>query len=165
MARTKQDYADNGVEISKSTIGVGDEVTLYYKGLLVQSGAETVFAHIGYGENWDDKAFIPMERDDDVFKATIKIDHSDDLNIAFKDSGDNWDNNSWANYSFKVSKKAAKAAKIVSKEEKTEKKASTKSTKSSETKSAASKKSTATKSASAKKTAASGRTKKTSSEK
>ncbi|GAE90699.1 carbohydrate-binding protein [Acetivibrio straminisolvens] len=163
MARTKQVYADNGVEISKTTIGVGDEVTLYYKGLLAQSGAEAVFAHIGYGENWEDKTFIPMERENDVFKATIRIDHADDLNIAFKDNGDNWDNNSWANYSFKVSKKA-KPAKVVGNEEKTEKKASTKSTKSSETKSAASKKSTSTKSASAKKTT-SGKTKKSSTKK
>jgi len=33
MARTKQVYADNGVELSKTTLTVGDEVTLYYKGL------------------------------------------------------------------------------------------------------------------------------------
>ncbi|HOM01987.1 MAG TPA: carbohydrate-binding protein [Acetivibrio sp.] len=163
MAKTKQVYADNGVEISKTSLGVGDEVTLYYKGLLAQSGADAIFAHIGYGENWEDKTFIPMERENDVFKATIKIDHADDLNIAFKDSGDNWDNNSWANYSFKVSKKA-KPAKIVSNEEKTEKKTSAKSAKSSTAKSAASKKSTATKSASTKKTA-SGKSKKTSVEK
>jgi len=41
---------------------VGDEVTLYYKGLLAQSGADAIFAHIGYGENWEDKTFIPMQR-------------------------------------------------------------------------------------------------------
>jgi len=65
-------------------------VTLYYKGLLAQSGADAIFAHIGYGENWEDKTFIPMQKENDVFKATIKINHADDLNIAFKDSGDNW---------------------------------------------------------------------------
>jgi len=97
-------------------------VTLYYKGLLAQSGADAIFAHIGYGENWEDKTFIPMQKENDVFKATIKINHADDLNIAFKDSGDNWDNNSWANYSFKVTKKA-KPAKVVTAEEKAEKKA------------------------------------------
>ncbi|ADU73792.1 putative carbohydrate-binding protein with starch-binding CBM53 [Acetivibrio thermocellus AD2] len=163
MARTKQVYADNGVELSKTTLTVGDEVTLYYKGLLAQSGADAIFAHIGYGENWEDKTFIPMQKENDVFKATIKINHADDLNIAFKDSGDNWDNNSWANYSFKVTKKA-KPAKVVTAEEKAEKKAASKSAKSSASKSAASKKSTTTKSASAKKTA-SGKTKKTSTEK
>jgi len=98
-------------------VTVGDEVTLYYKGLLAQSGADAIFAHIGYGENWEDKTFIPMQKENDVFKATIKINHADDLNIAFKDSGDNWDNNSWANYSFKVTKKA-KPAKVVTAEEK-----------------------------------------------
>lgn len=165
MARTKHEYEGNGVELSKTSIGVGDEVTVFYKGLLAQNGADAVFAHIGYGENWDDRAFIPMERDNDIFKATIKINHQDDLNIAFKDSGDNWDNNSLSNYSFKIAKKAARSVKAVDKAEKVENKASTRSTKSSETKSVSAKKVTATKSASAKKTTTSSRTKNTSSEK
>lgn len=158
MAKTKQDYADSGVEISKAAIGVGDEVTVLYKGLLAQSGADTVYAHVGYGENWDDKAFIPMERDADVFKTTIKISQPEDLNIAFKDSGDNWDNNSMENYSFKVTKKAAKTAKDVKEEkepeeqEKTVKKAAVKTAKATETNTATAKKSTAAKSTTAKKT-------------
>lgn len=111
MAKTKQLYEDNGVEVSKTPISVGDEVTLLYSGLLAKSGAEMVYAHIGYGDNWEEKAFIPMQKDNDVFKATIKVNHPDSLNIAFKDSGENWDNNSHSNYSFKVAKKAAKASK------------------------------------------------------
>ena len=86
MARAKQLYEENGVQVSKSSIRVGDEITLSYNGLLVQCGAESVYAHIGYGESWQDKEFIPMERCDDVFKAKIKVTHPDSLN-AFKDSG------------------------------------------------------------------------------
>lgn len=107
MARTKQLYEDNGVELSKATISVGDEVTLVYRGLLAKSGADSVYAHIGYGENWDGKELIPMEKMEDVFKATIKVNLSDKLNIAFKDSVDNWDNNSQQNYSFSVSQKSS----------------------------------------------------------
>ncbi|NLP15171.1 MAG: carbohydrate-binding protein [Clostridium sp.] len=164
MARTKQEYVNNGVEISKATLGVGDEVTLFYKGLLAQSGAEAVYAHIGYGEEWEDKTFIPMERDNDVFKATIRIDHPDDLNVAFKDSGDNWDNNSMANYSFKVSKRVSrKSSKSSDSEEKSQKKTSCKTSKT--CKSAAAEKGTATKTATAKKTTASKAKKSTSTEK
>jgi len=166
MARTKQEYANNGVEISKASLGVGDEVTLFYKGLLAQSGAEAVYAHIGYGKEWEDKTFIPMERDNDVFKATIKINHPDDLNVAFKDNGDNWDNNSMANYSFRVSKKVAKTTSKASdseKSQKAEKKSSCKTSRS--CKSAASEKSTAAKTSTAKKTTASKSKKSTSTQK
>jgi len=62
MARTKQVYADNGVELSKTTLTVGDEVTLYYKGLLAQSGADAIFAHIGYGETGKIKRLYPCKR-------------------------------------------------------------------------------------------------------
>ncbi len=110
MAKTKQLYEENGVELSKATISVGDEVTLLYKGLLAQNGADSVYAHIGYGDNWENKEFIPMEKDNDVFRTTIKVNLSDKLNVAFKDSVDNWDNNSLQNYSFDVSKKASKSA-------------------------------------------------------
>jgi len=117
LARTKQLYADNGVELSKSTISVGDEVTLFYSGLLAKCGADSVYAHIGYGDNWEFKEYIPMEKVEDVFRATIKISHPDTLNIAFKDSIDNWDNNSYQNYSFNISTKALKSS--ASKEKKT----------------------------------------------
>lgn len=110
MARTKQLYEDSGVELSKATINVGDEVTLLYRGLLAKSGADSVYAHIGYGDNWEGKEFIPMEKVEDVFKATIKVNLSDKLNIAFKDGVDNWDNNSQQNYSFNVSAKASKTS-------------------------------------------------------
>ena len=69
-------------------------------------------------------------KDNDVFKATIRIDHPDDLNVAFKDSGDNWDNNSMANYSFKVSKRVSrKSSKSSDSEEKSQKKTSCKTSK------------------------------------
>lgn len=157
MARSKQLYEDNGVEISKATISAGDEVTLKYSGLLARNGADMVYAHIGYGDDWQEKAFIPMENDNGVFRTTIKVSAYDSLNIAFKDSGENWDNNSYENYSFKVSRKpeksetsktSRKSATAAGKSTATEKKASAKSTAKKET---AEKK--ATKTTTAKKTA------------
>jgi len=165
MAKSKQEYANNGVEISKATIGVGDEVTLFYKGLLAQCGAEEIYAHIGYGKEWENKAFIPMERDNDVFKATIRIERPDNLNVAFKDSGDNWDNNSMANYSFKVSKRVTKTSSKASDTEKSAKSDKKSSCKTSKTcKSAASESGTAKKTATAKKTTAKKSKKSTSTE-
>ncbi|HHX18456.1 MAG TPA: carbohydrate-binding protein [Clostridium sp.] len=162
MARTKQLYEGNGVQVSKSSIRVGDEITLSYSGLLVQCGAESVYAHIGYGENWEEKEFIPMEKCDDVFKAKIKVTHPDNLNVAFKDSGDNWDNNSLSNYSFKVSEKATRTSQKASS---TEKKATSTGKKATSTgKKATSAKKTTTEKA-AKKTTTKTTTKKTAAKK
>lgn len=112
MAKSKQVYSDNGVEVSKVPISVGDEITVKYSGLLVRSGAQQVYAHIGYGNEWKEKALLPMEREEDIFKATIKVNHEESLNIAFKDSVDNWDNNSQNNYSFDVAKRSSKSKTI-----------------------------------------------------
>lgn len=144
MAKTKQMYEENGVEISKTTISVGDEVTLSYKGLLAQSGAETIYAHIGYGDEWEDKEFIPMEKNNDLFRVKISVSHPDKLNIAFKDSVDNWDNNSQQNYSFYVSEHAKKIASAAAKIKSNVKKADTENSAETKTKSAKAKQ-TATK--------------------
>ncbi len=115
MAKTKQLYEDNGVELSKGSISAGDEVTLVYSGLLAKNGADMVYAHIGYGEDWQEKDYLPMQREEGIFKTTIKVSSYDSLNIAFKDGGDNWDNNSQANYSFRVAKKASRSVSSTSK--------------------------------------------------
>lgn len=141
MAEKIQQYSDNGVFISKSQIYPGDEITVTYSGLLVNSGADMVYIHLGYGENWDNKDLIQMKHDGEAFKATFEVVQVGTLNIAFKDRAENWDNNSANNYSFKVTKKAVKSVKASG-----EKKAAAKET--------PAKSSTKTKAAAAKKTAA-----------
>ncbi len=100
MSLNSQPYAENGVLISDYSLSVGDEVTITYEGILVKSGADQIFLHFGYGKEWLNKDFIPMENENGIFKGTFKIALPDDLNISFKDSADNWDNNSSMNYSF-----------------------------------------------------------------
>lgn len=102
-------YDTNGVFLSKKTVHNGDTVELMYNGLLAQSGADCIFAHIGYGDSWENKAFIPMDLDQGVFKAKLKIENEKNFNLCFKDSAENWDNNSGENYVFKISAKKAKA--------------------------------------------------------
>jgi hypothetical protein len=97
------------VKISKASISAGDEVTITYTGDLAKN--ENVCAHVGYGDSWENKEFIPMTLEKNVCKATIKISSSDCLKICFKDVQDNWDNNSGNNYSFEVTVKKAPAKK------------------------------------------------------
>lgn len=105
MAKNVKSYTDYGVSISKPSINVGDKVTISYDGLLAKSGADTIYTHIGYGDTWEKKDFIRMDNEEGIFKAAIEVANAGSLNISFKDSADNWDNNSAENYSFKVAKK------------------------------------------------------------
>ncbi len=132
MAVKIQQYTENGVTISKTSLYPGDKVTISYDGLLTKNGADQVFIHLGYGDLWDEKEFIPMENEGGIFKGSFSIKASDTLNMAFKDAVGNWDNNSNNNYSFKISKKATKSKKEVVEEKAipaktTSKKASAKS--------------------------------------
>lgn len=111
LSSSNKTYAENGVYLSKSALKIGDTVTLTYDGLLATSGADNIFAHVGYGHEWEHSGFIPMEFENGVFKANFKISLSGSLNISFKDSANNWDNNSLKNYVFEVAAKAKSVSK------------------------------------------------------
>ena len=113
-------YMDNGVSLSKKIVRQDSEIEIVYEGILAQHGAENITAHLGYNEGWDSVLDIDMEKDQNLFKTKLKVENTGILNIAFKDSADNWDNNSGENYSFKVNEKINK---------KTETKEKTKTTK------------------------------------
>ncbi len=120
---TKKSYDENGVLLSKKTLYNGDIITVSYTGLLVQSGAKGVFLHVGFGEKWENPSLIPMEFENDMFKASFEILDCKQFGICFKDTGENWDNNSGENYVYSVSKKPVKKAATEKKETNTEEKA------------------------------------------
>ena len=92
-------YTSNGLTINPSKFTSGDKIKLTYNGLLLQSGAEEVFAHIGWGDAWEDVNDIKMSKTKSGFTATIKVDKPAVLNVCFKDAMNNWDNNNGSNYS------------------------------------------------------------------
>jgi hypothetical protein len=89
-------YYTNGVIADKE----GSTLNLTYNGLLSRSGASEVYAFCGYGTTWSMQDVIKMQKTNTGFEASIPIKKSGDLNIAFKDSANNWDNNNGMNYSF-----------------------------------------------------------------
>lgn len=94
MTKTN-DYIKNGISAHKEKHGI--KVT--YNGLLAQSGADKVYAVYGFGSNWVDQSVHQMMKTNHGFEISLP---SDDriINVAFKDSANNWDNNSGRNYSF-----------------------------------------------------------------
>ncbi|MCX8129217.1 MAG: carbohydrate-binding protein [Clostridia bacterium] len=95
-------YHQNGVVIRPNVIAEGDTATVMYKGILHNKGADSVYMHIGYSEDWKDAKDIKMSRTDEGFEAHLPITSREQLKIAFKDSANHWDNNSGRNYSFEV---------------------------------------------------------------
>ncbi len=101
-------YESNGIKLSKKIIYKGDKIKVTYNGLLAQSGAERIYLHYGFGSDWTDSSFVQMNKVDEGFSAEIHILHQTNLGLCFKDSADNWDNNSGENYLYGISVKAQK---------------------------------------------------------
>lgn len=95
-------YINSGVYITPQEVTTGDKVRISYDGLLAKSGATDVFAHVGYGTKWDNLQDIKMSKTPVGFEATIPVTNSMPLFVCFKDSANNWDNNSGKNYTFDV---------------------------------------------------------------
>lgn len=109
---SKNKYVENGVKLSKVNVVAGEELTVTYNGLLAASGAGNVYAHVGFGDDWNEVVDVPMKRDKKGdFKAKIKIAGYESLNMCFKDDVNNWDNNHSLNYSFEVLNKKPEAKK------------------------------------------------------
>ena len=77
-------------------------VKISYTGELFQNNSEKVFAHYGFGANWDNLTEIEMTKSELGFQAEITLDSEEPLNLCFRDSNDVWDNNSGSNYTFEI---------------------------------------------------------------
>ncbi len=99
----KADHPD-GVTVDPVPITQGDEVTVLYYGLLSNAGADQVWLHTGYGDHdkWQAVHDYRMEKTGWGWAKTIQVNAGSRFNFCFKDSANNWDNNSGANWSFEV---------------------------------------------------------------
>lgn len=95
-------YSNNGVQLSEVKESP-NMLKLYYSGLLAHNGASDIYSVIGYGDNhsWEDTSYFPMNKvDSKTFELVFPVNKPGNINIAFKDGFNNWDNNSGNNYSF-----------------------------------------------------------------
>ena len=93
-----------GVVVDPVPMSTGEEVTVLYHGLLEESGADQVWLHCGYGDaqNWHKVQDVKMEWTARGWVKTFKLEDGSRLNICFKDSANNWDNNNSMNWSFEI---------------------------------------------------------------
>lgn len=95
-------YNKNGVYITPNVVVKGDDASVTYKGILSDSGAHSVYMHVGYGDNWESTTDIKMNKTVEGFEANLPISDDKPLKLAFKDCASNWDNNGGRNYTFEV---------------------------------------------------------------
>lgn len=96
--KTTPKYSYDCIKISPSDFSIGDTITLTYNGILFENGSDEVYAHMGYGSDWENANDLQMAKTDNGFELKLKVDSPSSLNIVFRDSLDNWDNNCQKNY-------------------------------------------------------------------
>jgi hypothetical protein len=102
-ASKNNEYLQNGITISPAVPTSGEKVKVQYDGILSKNGAMDVYVHMGYGNGWDKSSFFKMNKAITGFEASLPVEYGDTMNLCFKDSANNWDNNLGKNYSFDVS--------------------------------------------------------------
>ena len=80
----------------------GSNVKISYTGKLFQNNSEEVFIHFGFGDNWENVSEIPMVKTDLGFQAELQLSNCNKLNLCFRNSNNEWDNNDGQNYIFQV---------------------------------------------------------------
>jgi len=96
------EYLANGVIVTPPNPETYKRATVVYNGLLSKSGAQEIYARVGFGCNWEGAQDIRMIKTNSGYEATIIAANAESLNVAFKDPLNNWDNNSGANYVFNI---------------------------------------------------------------
>jgi hypothetical protein len=94
-------YTTKGIEMDNQ----GDCLKLTYSGLLTENGAKEIYAVVSYGDNrkWNDVRYYPMNNlQNKTYGVLLPVRDNTNLNIAFKDEENNWDNNLGINYSFNL---------------------------------------------------------------
>ena len=78
------------------------KVKISYTGKLFEENSKDVFLHYGYGNEWENLSEIKMEKTELGYQTEIELISNNNLNLCFRDSNNNWDNNNSQNYSFPI---------------------------------------------------------------
>lgn len=83
------------------------KVKISYTGKFFQVENEKIYAHYGFGNNWDNVSEVEMEKTDLGFQTEIELKEGETFNLCFRNDNDEWDNNNGSNYIFPLEKMSA----------------------------------------------------------
>ena len=98
MELTKNIFFNTDKLIENSTVKIS------YTGKFFQAGSEKVYAHYGFGNEWDNINEIEMEKTDLGFQTEIELKDGETFNLCFRNDKEEWDNNDCQNYIFPLEK-------------------------------------------------------------
>lgn len=96
------------ITLNKDKVYENSELTIKYTGKLYQNNSEKTFISYGYGNLWDNKNEIELQKTEDGLTATINIKTGTDLQFCFHDDNNSWDNNNSQNYILPILKQENK---------------------------------------------------------
>lgn len=77
-------------------------VKISYTGELYQNNYDKVFVHYGFGNEWNNTNEIEMNKTELGYQAEIELVSTESLNLCFRTSTNEWDNNENKNYTFNI---------------------------------------------------------------
>ncbi len=96
-------HLDDRISMEPGSPRKGQQARFEYRGLLMRGGADAVWMHYGF-DGWKNVRDQKMERGPyGTFHCTAEILGSQEVNFCFKDSANNWDNNSGQNWIARLS--------------------------------------------------------------
>ncbi len=96
---TDDSYSEYGVSLKETN----NIFRLTYDGILSRDGAQDVYAVVGSESNgsWQDIKYYPMQKTNgQAYEVLFPASGTGNINVAFKDGADHWDNNSGRNYTY-----------------------------------------------------------------
>ena len=79
-------------------------VKISYTGKFFQDGSEKVYAHYGFGNEWNNLTDAEMTKTELGFQIEIQLLEGETFNLCLKNEKDEWDNNDNQNYIFTLEK-------------------------------------------------------------
>lgn len=80
------------------------KVKISYTGKFFQDGSEKVYAHYGFGMQWNNVCDVEMVKTELGFQTEIELLEGETFNLCFKNENNQWDNNNNQNYVFEIEK-------------------------------------------------------------
>ena len=93
----------DGIIFNTNKLKQNSFVKMTYTGFLNTSKSSKIFAHIGFGPNWQNITDFEMKKSGLGYELTFQLPSQfDSINLAFMNNKNEWDNNFGNDFSFKL---------------------------------------------------------------
>ncbi len=108
LARYREAHPANlpgGVVVDPTPVTAGEEITVFYNGMLAQAGTDQIYLRVGYGpaRDWHRVQDLKMSRTGWGWIKTFEVPYDEErMNFCFRCGAYKWDNNGGMNWSYTI---------------------------------------------------------------